>query len=120
MLERRPIPSSFFAERVKGIDLAASVRIHKELRVNDALDDQDYINWEHWYGRPSSSPVALIRNTLGHHICQSHSDTSYVITCLCTSMRRYGRSVVLISSAVCLHTWAFRELIIYKTLHSCK
>ena len=100
VLERRPIPSSFFAERVKGIDLAASERIHKELRVNNVLDDQDYINWEHWYGRPSSSPVALCRNTLGNHICQSHSVTSYVITYLCMSMRSCGRPVVLISSAV--------------------
>ena len=48
MLERRPVAPSYFAERVKGIDLATSKRIHGELRVIGALDDQDYLDWSLW------------------------------------------------------------------------
>ena len=48
VLQRWPIPASYFAERVKGMDLAASKRIHEQLRETGALDDQDYIEWTQW------------------------------------------------------------------------
>ena len=52
VLERRPIPASYFAERVVGIDLPAAKRIHEQLRAVGALDDQDYIEWTRWCVTP--------------------------------------------------------------------
>lgn len=55
VLERRPIPASYFAERITGVDLPASKRIHEQLRAIGALDDQDYIEWTRWFVTPPPS-----------------------------------------------------------------
>jgi hypothetical protein len=51
VLERRPIPATYFAERVKGLDVATSRRIHEQLRLVGALDDQDFLDWRLWCAR---------------------------------------------------------------------